>query len=78
MARNKDKDTPADRAERSEATDRAAQEQGFRGRLEGMVPEVVKRAMLSGLGALFVTEETIRGAVSDMRLPKEAVGYMLQ
>ena len=50
---------------------------GLRGRLEGILPDTLKRAMLSGLGALFVTEETIRSAVSDMRLPKEAVGYIL-
>ena len=33
--------------------------------------------MLSGLGAISMTEESIRGAVTDMRLPKEAVGYLL-
>jgi hypothetical protein len=52
--------------------------EGLRGRLEGMVPEILKRAMLSGLGAISVTEETIRGAVTDMKLPKEAVAYLLE
>lgn len=44
-------------------------------RLDGIVPDVLKRAMLSGLGALFVTEETIRSAVSDM--PKDAVRVVM-
>lgn len=47
----------------------------LRDRLEAMVPEVVKRAMITGLGALFVTEETVRSAVSDM--PKEAVSFFV-
>jgi hypothetical protein len=50
----------------------------LKSRLESIVPDIFKKAMMSGLGALFITEETIRGAVSDMRLPKEAVGYVVQ
>ena len=56
--------------------DQTDRDKRLRAVLEGFVPDVVKRAMLSGLGALFVTEETIRSAVSDV--PKEAVGYVLQ
>jgi len=48
----------------------------IRGRLESMVPEVFKRAMISGLGAIFMTEETIRSVVSDM--PKDAVNFLVQ
>ena len=58
------------------ASDQTERDKRLRDVLEGFVPDVVKRAMLSGLGALFVTEETIRSAVSDM--PKDAVGYVLQ
>lgn len=50
----------------------------LRDRIEGIVPDIVKRAMISGMGAVFMTEETIRSAVTDLRLPKEAVGYLVQ
>ena len=53
-------------------------ENSLRDKLEGMVPDIVKRAMISGMGAVFMTEETIRTAVTDLRLPKEAVGYLVQ
>lgn len=46
-----------------------------RSRLEGMVPDIVKKAMVSGLGAIFMTEETIRTTLSDM--PKEAVNFLV-
>lgn len=48
-----------------------------RGRLEGLVPDVVKRALYMGLGAVFMTEEGIRNAVSDLKLPKDALAAML-
>jgi len=40
------------------------------------VAEVVRRALLAGVGAVFLTEEGIRRTVSDLRLPKEALGYL--
>ncbi len=59
--------------------DDAEQDRGdpsIRGRLESIVPDVFKKAMISGLGAIFMTEESIRSAVSDM--PKDAVNYVVQ
>ncbi len=50
---------------------------GLRQRIESLMPEMLKRAMLSGLGAISMTEESIRGAVTEMRLPKEAVGFLV-
>lgn len=47
-------------------------------RLEGIIPETVRKALVTGLGALFMTEEGIRHLVTEMRLPKEAVGYLLK
>jgi hypothetical protein len=46
-------------------------------RLSGIVPDVVRRAVLTGVGALFMTEEGIRNAVSEMKLPKDALGFLL-
>lgn len=78
MANEHDDNEPTvtESSSRSEA-DREEQERDswLRERLEGIVPGVVKKAMLSGLGAIVVTEETIRSAVTDA--PKEAMGYVL-
>ncbi len=63
-----DGESEADRQERE-------RDSWLKERLEGIVPGVVKKAMLSGLGAIVVTEETIRSAVTDA--PKEAMGYVL-
>ncbi len=36
-----------------------------------------KKALLTSLGAIFMTEESIRNAFGDMKLPKEAMGFVL-
>jgi len=43
----------------------------------GGMTEVARRILLTGLGAIFMTEEGIRKAVGEMKLPKDAVGYVL-
>ena len=40
-------------------------------RLMDMGADVVNKALVTGVGAVFMTEEGIRNAVSDMRLPKD-------
>ena len=44
---------------------------------DGGIPEMVKKAVLSGLGAVFLTEEGIRSYLSDLKLPKEAVQFVI-
>jgi hypothetical protein len=46
-------------------------------RLSGLVPDLLRRAVLTGVGALFMTEEGIRNAVTEMRLPKDALAFLL-
>lgn len=41
------------------------------------VSELVRRALLAGVGAVFMTEEGIRKAVNDLKLPKEAFSYLM-
>ena len=48
-----------------------------RSRIEGFVPDAVKKLALAGVGALFMTEEGIRNVVGDLKLPREAVGNLL-
>jgi hypothetical protein len=41
------------------------------------VPDIVRRAVLTGVGALFMTEEGIRNMVTEMKLPKDALAFLL-
>jgi len=43
----------------------------------GGMTDVARRILLTGLGAIFMTEESIRKALGDMKMPKDAVGYVL-
>jgi hypothetical protein len=43
----------------------------------GIVPDIVRRAVLTGVGALFMTEEGIRNLVGEMKLPKDALGFLV-
>jgi hypothetical protein len=56
---------PPERLERSEE------------QAKGFVPEIVRRAVLTGVGALFMTEEGIRNLVGEMKLPKDALAFLL-
>src|SRR6202048_995037 len=46
-------------------------------RLSGIVPDIVRRAVLTGEGALFMTEEGILNLVGDMKMPKDALAFLL-
>ena len=45
---------------------------------KGILPESVRKALAMGLSAVFMTEEGIRNALGDMRLPKEAMSFLTQ
>lgn len=51
----------------------AAEEEASRG---AGVGDLVRRALLAGVGAVFMTEEQIRRSVHELKLPKEAFGYI--
>lgn len=44
----------------------------------GILPESIRKALVSGISAVFMTEEGIRNMLSDMRLPKDAMAYLVQ
>src|SRR5438270_7019049 len=46
-------------------------------RLSGIVPDIVRRAVLTGVGALFMTEEGLRNLMGEMKLPKDALAFLL-
>ncbi|MFO1520132.1 MAG: hypothetical protein U1F57_10795 [bacterium] len=43
----------------------------------GSLSEMARKVILTGLGAIFMTEESIRNALSDMKLPKDAMGFVI-
>jgi len=45
---------------------------------ETYVPDTVKRALFTGAGMLFMTEEGIRRTLSEFNLPREAVNYLIK
>jgi hypothetical protein len=45
--------------------------------LLGAVPELMRKAALAGLGALFMTEEGLRRTAAQIPLPKEALAGLL-
>ena len=47
------------------------------GRGGGFVPEFVRKVAVAGLGAVFMTEEGIRALAGQLKLPKEALQYIL-
>lgn len=42
------------------------------------LPDSIRKAVASGLSALFMTEEGIRNMLTEMRLPKDAMAYVVQ
>ena len=40
--------------------------------------EVIKKLITAGVGAAFMTEESIRAYVSELKLPKDVLNYILQ
>ena len=44
------------------------------GRLGGLVPDLIRKAVVTGLGAVFMTEEGLRNLAGQLKLPKELLG----
>jgi hypothetical protein len=53
------------------------EQEGIRERIKEYVPDIVKRTVLGGLGAVFATEEGIRKFVQESHLPKEVAAYLM-
>lgn len=50
------------------------EEGSFAGRV---IPDLFKRALMTGIGTVFMTEEGIKNALGDLKMPKEAYGYVV-
>lgn len=51
-------------------------EEGGR-RLEWALPDLLKRGILAGIGALFMTEDGVRSILGELKLPKEAAQFII-
>lgn len=68
----------AEEAQPAEAvTGEEPSEERKRSRLEGIIPDIVRRTFYAGLGAVFTTEEGIRKLASDFHLPKDITNYLI-
>jgi hypothetical protein len=52
--------------------------ESVRQRLQGIIPDLVKRTFYAGLGAVFTTEEGIKKIASEFSLPKDVATYLIQ
>lgn len=52
----------------------AKSERGFTTKVIG---DLAKRALMTGIGAVFMSEESLKSQLSDMKLPKEAMAYVV-
>lgn len=46
--------------------------------VRGFLPDAVRKTLLTGLGAFFLTEEGARRLARDWKLPKELIGFVGQ
>ncbi len=53
-------------------------EEHKKGRLEQLIPDIVRRTFYAGLGAVFTTEEGIRKMASEFQLPKDVANFLIQ
>lgn len=48
-----------------------------RGEKTGILPDLLRKAVFTGMGALFMTEEGIRNAAGQVKLPKDVLAFLL-
>lgn len=46
--------------------------------LKGILGDTIKKVFTAGVSAAFMTEENLRTYVSELKLPKEALGLLIQ
>jgi hypothetical protein len=53
-------------------------EKDYSADLKGLLGETVKKVFTAGVSAAFMTEESLRAYVSELKLPKEALNLLIQ
>lgn len=57
--------------------DKEEEDRSVRQRVEGFVPEILKRTFYAGLGAVFSTEEGLRRLATEFSLPKDVAAFLI-
>jgi hypothetical protein len=63
---------------KAEGEPQEPKEEHKKGRLEQLIPDIVRRTFYAGLGAVFTTEEGIRKMASEFQLPKDVANFLIQ
>lgn len=45
--------------------------------VEGLIPDILKRTLLTGLGSTLLNEDGLRSMLAEKKLPKEAMGFLM-
>jgi hypothetical protein len=64
----------SDPDERDDDDDAPPERAGFATKMLG---DLARRALTTGIGAVFLSEESLRSQLSEMKLPKEAMNYVV-
>jgi hypothetical protein len=72
--RDDDVDEELDEDLDDDAPPGADRERGFASK---MIGDLARRALMTGIGAVFMSEDALRGSLSEMKLPKEAMNYVV-
>jgi hypothetical protein len=70
-------DEPKDRDPRDSQLPPEDRDARRRGRLESVIPELIKRAVEIGVEKAHEAPESLKHLINDLRLPKEVAGYLL-
>lgn len=54
------------------------EKEGTSADLKGLLGDTVKKVFTAGVSAAFMTEESLRAYVSELKLPKEALNMLIQ
>ena len=58
-------------------SDKKDEQSRWRSKIEGAVPDIVKRTLSVGVSGFLLSEDGIKGLVSDLKLPKDVVTFLL-
>lgn len=61
----------------NDAIEEDGEGEGLRQRLEGLIPDLVRRTMWAGIGAVLSSEEGIRKMAQDFSLPKDVANSLI-
>jgi hypothetical protein len=71
---HRDDDLDDDDLDGGERDDPAAEKGGFTTKVLG---DLARKALMTGIGAVFMSEDSLRSQLSEMKLPKEAMGAVI-